>query len=286
MAWTAKGNIRGPAGATGATGSTGATGQGVPTGGTTGQVLAKASGTNYDTAWVNAASGGGGSGAPSGLNGSINFPPTTANAADDEFADFSGQSGPVNGLATKWGKQGLGDASWLVMDRDKTPGQLMFDLSASASSVVQHITQPAPGGDFRIGCASSYYTTSSRQMWGPTIVDVNGNGIGIHLDTGDTFASFRAVSNWQQTGTLYGGSGIAGLSTSWKTSTTQVFLSLRKSGGTYYASGWTYERYGYAFKATTEIAGTPSAFTPAFISFGRLFGSGAATLMLDWFRIS
>ena len=39
----------GPQGATGATGATGPAGQGVPVGGTTGQALVKASGTNYDT---------------------------------------------------------------------------------------------------------------------------------------------------------------------------------------------------------------------------------------------
>jgi hypothetical protein len=42
----------GPTGATGAAGPTGPAGQGVPTGGTTGQVLAKNSATNYDTIWV------------------------------------------------------------------------------------------------------------------------------------------------------------------------------------------------------------------------------------------
>lgn len=45
----------GPAGATGATGPTGPTGpigQGIAAGGTTGQLLAKASGTNYDTSWT------------------------------------------------------------------------------------------------------------------------------------------------------------------------------------------------------------------------------------------
>ena len=36
----------------------GTPGQGVPTGGTTGQVLAKASETNYDTIWTTASSGG------------------------------------------------------------------------------------------------------------------------------------------------------------------------------------------------------------------------------------
>ncbi len=42
----------GPAGATGSTGATGATGPGVPTGGSTGQVLAKTSGTDYATGWA------------------------------------------------------------------------------------------------------------------------------------------------------------------------------------------------------------------------------------------
>jgi hypothetical protein len=42
---------QGPQGPKGPTGSTGATGPGVATGGTTGQVLIKNSGTNYDTAW-------------------------------------------------------------------------------------------------------------------------------------------------------------------------------------------------------------------------------------------
>lgn len=46
---------QGPTGATGATGSTGATGAGVPTGGSTGQVLKKNSNADYDTVWGAAA---------------------------------------------------------------------------------------------------------------------------------------------------------------------------------------------------------------------------------------
>lgn len=42
----------GPAGPSGAVGATGAAGQGVPTGGTTGQVLSKVDGTDYNTAWT------------------------------------------------------------------------------------------------------------------------------------------------------------------------------------------------------------------------------------------
>jgi len=51
--------LQGPQGPAGATGSNGAAGQGVPVGGTTGQVLRKVSGTNYDTEWAGAASGSG-----------------------------------------------------------------------------------------------------------------------------------------------------------------------------------------------------------------------------------
>ena len=44
--------LQGPAGATGATGPQGDPGEGVPSGGTTGQLLAKNSNTNYDTEWI------------------------------------------------------------------------------------------------------------------------------------------------------------------------------------------------------------------------------------------
>jgi hypothetical protein len=47
----------GATGAPGATGATGAAGQGVPAGGTTGQVLAKTSGADYATGWTSAAGG-------------------------------------------------------------------------------------------------------------------------------------------------------------------------------------------------------------------------------------
>ena len=60
-AWSSLGTLAGPQGPTGATGAVGpagadgadgADGIGVDAGGTTGQVLAKASGTDYDTGWV------------------------------------------------------------------------------------------------------------------------------------------------------------------------------------------------------------------------------------------
>lgn len=55
-AWPAGVNYKG---ATGAAGGTGAAGPGVPTGGTTDQVLSKINGTDYNTHWVTPAGGGG-----------------------------------------------------------------------------------------------------------------------------------------------------------------------------------------------------------------------------------
>ena len=49
----------GPTGPAGPTGPTGPTGPGVPAGGTTGQVLAKVSNTNFDTQWITGGGGGG-----------------------------------------------------------------------------------------------------------------------------------------------------------------------------------------------------------------------------------
>lgn len=49
---------QGPSGPTGATGPQGSPGQGVPTGGTAGQVLTKVDGTNYNTQWATPGGGG------------------------------------------------------------------------------------------------------------------------------------------------------------------------------------------------------------------------------------
>lgn len=52
--------VKGDTGERGEKGDKGDTGIGIPTGGTTGQVLAKASNTDYDTEWVNQSGGSGG----------------------------------------------------------------------------------------------------------------------------------------------------------------------------------------------------------------------------------
>ena len=51
----------GSSGTSGLSGSSGTSGYGVPLGGTSGQVLSKIDGTNYNTQWVNQTGGAGGS---------------------------------------------------------------------------------------------------------------------------------------------------------------------------------------------------------------------------------
>ena len=80
---------QGPAGQDGAPGEQGPqgpAGQGVPAGGTAGQVLAKKSGTDYDTEWTDAGGGGGGTGTPAGF-GVVDAKATTLDAGAKATAE-------------------------------------------------------------------------------------------------------------------------------------------------------------------------------------------------------
>ena len=82
-------NLKGAKGDTGATGQTGPAGQGVPTGGTTGQVLKKSSGTDYAVEWGTVSSGGhtilNGSGSAMNQRGKLQF--NGATVTDDSAND-------------------------------------------------------------------------------------------------------------------------------------------------------------------------------------------------------
>jgi len=87
----------GPAGPVGPVGPQGLTGPGVQTGGNTGQVLAKASNANFDTTWVDLASG------------DVVGP---ASAVDDRLVGFDGETGKL----LKQGDVGLQDVSNLLAE--------------------------------------------------------------------------------------------------------------------------------------------------------------------------
>ena len=91
---------KGDKGDPGATGPQGPAGQGVPTGGTDGQVLTKASATDYDTAWEDAAAGAGGGLTQSQVDGRINtLIPPKRRIPDFAIGD-AGEVATVNATGT------------------------------------------------------------------------------------------------------------------------------------------------------------------------------------------
>ena len=111
-AWASLGTLagpQGPAGATGPAGADGADGVGVITGGTTGQVLAKASNTDYDTEWVDQTGGGG---TPGGSDTQVQF---------NDGGSFAGDSGlaynDTAGALTVGGKTVTADAPILNLSQ-------------------------------------------------------------------------------------------------------------------------------------------------------------------------
>lgn len=118
---------RGPAGADSTVpGPAGANGQGVPTGGTTGQVLAKTSGSNYATAWVTPTGGSFGLTGP----GRPDVPAGTGLATEIAAAPVGTLYNSTDGAgagAWAWRKR---PAGWVVVDGDT--GLRRFVLSGSA----------------------------------------------------------------------------------------------------------------------------------------------------------
>ena len=115
------------AGDTGPAGADGVDGQGVPTGGTAGQVLSKIDGTDYNTHWV-AQSGG------ASYQNPIDSPPSTPHAKDDEFNGTS--------LDGKWSWVNRGAATASVSN-----GNLYIDM-LSGGDHSRLLVQEAPTGDF------------------------------------------------------------------------------------------------------------------------------------------
>ena len=120
----------GPAGPMGATGPTGATGAGVPTGGTTGQILAKNSNTDYDTEWVDDA----------GSGTAIADAPTVTPGAGDFFPFLNNDDTPAKVEATYFAAASdVTTALALKLDTTAAP-ELIRDTIGSALVAGANIT--------------------------------------------------------------------------------------------------------------------------------------------------
>jgi len=95
-AWVDLGTFQGPAG------SNGTNGQGVPTGGTVGQVLSKIDSSNYNTQWTTLSTVAT-SGAYADLSGTPSIPAAYASTSIDALSDVdTTTSAPTNGQALVW----------------------------------------------------------------------------------------------------------------------------------------------------------------------------------------
>ena len=122
--------LKGDTGATGAQGpqgAPGANGQGVPSGGLEGQVLAKASGSNYDCEWVDA-----GTKTPPTWGGTW----TTYTPTNDTLASLSDMSDLINEIFDEMGE---GDTAFVFLDPDFTTGG---SINTALYTYVENVTKP------------------------------------------------------------------------------------------------------------------------------------------------
>ena len=211
----------GPAGPTGATGTQGPPGQGVPTGGTAGQILTKNTATNYDASWL--------APAPSGitlpLGQTLTFAPDSTydigNAADSRARDLNlGRNLNLAGGAQL-----------------KPAGTGSFSLESSG----QYAFAGGKAGGFLDG--NAYWDGAAWQRWDTTaassVVRTDSSGLNLMTSAAGTGAlsltsrfSVDTSGNTSVAGTL-SVTGAATLSTLTVSSTLTVNGSGTFAGGPY-----------------------------------------------------
>lgn len=162
---------------TGGAGSAGAPGQGVPTGGSSGQVLAKASATDYDTEWVAQAGGGGGGG---GAVDSVNSQIGTVVLDADDVSDVS----TTNKYVTAAEKTKLSNLSGTNTGDQDLSGYVPTSRTVNSQSLSSNVTltqdNVADGSTYK-----QYSSTEKTKL----------SGIATAATANDTDANLKARAN-------------------------------------------------------------------------------------------
>ena len=162
---------QGPTGPAGADGADGADGIGVDAGGTTGQVLAKASNTDYDTEWVDQTGGGG---TPGGSDTQVQF---------NDGGSFAGDSGltydDAAGALTVGGKTVTTDAPIINLS------QTWNNAATTFTGLKLNVTNTASAGgskllDLQVSGTTSFSVSPSGNLSGifSTAATSGGTAIG------------------------------------------------------------------------------------------------------------
>jgi hypothetical protein len=199
----------GVSGATGATGATGPAGPGVVAGGTTDQLLAKASATDFDTKWVAAPSGGGG-GAGNSLALLTNMwvfspVPRDPSAATASFANqyaipLPWQPGKAIKNLVILGNTDQLISAGIYADDNNYPGALLKSLgniTAVFSRAMFTVTPALTINDDVVWIVCRPITAMSTQAV------IGGIQIGVRGLVGPDFVSLAPVAGYERTSTDY-----------------------------------------------------------------------------------
>jgi hypothetical protein len=144
--------IQGNIGPQGAKGDKGDRGEGIPTGGAAGQILTKASGNNYDTAWANAPEGTGGGGGGSYYGSMTTATRYTATFTATDLAAGAGVDVSLVGKARS--------ARLLAISTNKPCRFRLYDSSTKRTSDASRAIGTDPTGDH--GVMLDYVSTDTQ----------------------------------------------------------------------------------------------------------------------------
>lgn len=199
-------------------------------------------------------------------------------AYDDNFADGSGESGAVNGLAGKWSLRTLTSGLVKVSAADVQGGLFIDNTGGSAVSGTWGLEQSVTlSGDFTLVARMGIDFMSEREMIGIHAVDSSGNGWSVSIDSGDVSYLRHLASNAASgaaAATPVNGSHLDGY---------MVRLILRRVSNTWYGGVL---KDDVMLPINARFTSSADTLTVAKIGIGRYFGSGTCRVFVDYFRVT